>query len=134
MSSSRFSVTIAGLNELRAQGVSAPGLYTAKLVGWSEEETAVGTFSWLADAISWLEQALKDGALVIKRVNIYSAKDELVWTVPGAPSAQMLENVMKQNAKRVLVQLADIGPSELQDTIGNAGVAALESPDRQLSL
>jgi len=133
----RFSVTIAGLNELRAQGVSAPGRYTAKLMGWSDEEIAVGTFSWLADAIGWVQLALAEGALV-KRANIFSKKNELVWTMPGAPRGQRRESAVKQNAQPMVIQVVDdcpIAPSELQarDNVGNAGVTVLHSPDHETS-
>jgi hypothetical protein len=104
--SSRFSVTLVGLNALQAQGLSAPGLYTAKLMAWSDQETTVGTFVWLADAISWLAQTLDDRAL-FKRACIYSKTDELVWMLPGDPSGQLRENAMKKNAQRILLQIAD---------------------------
>ena len=107
--SDKFSVTITGLNALRAQGLSASGLYTAKLVDWSDEETAVGNFFWLADAIGYLAQALEDGA-VVKRASIYSARDELIWTMPGARSGQRRETAMMQNALRKLIQIADDCP------------------------
>jgi hypothetical protein len=111
--SSRFSVTLVGLAALQAEGVSTPGLYTAKLIGWSDEETAIGTFVWLADAISWLAQTLDEGAL-FKCACIYSEKNILVWTLPGEPSGRLRESAMKKNAERILLQLGDecsIAPS-----------------------
>jgi hypothetical protein len=111
--SSRCSVTLIGLNALQAQGVSSAGLYTAKLISWSNEETTVGTFVALADAISWLEQTLADGALC-KSACVYSKANTLIWTLPGDPAGQLRESAMKKNAERILVQIADecsIAPS-----------------------
>ena len=101
--SSRTSLTIVGLNALRAEGVTSSGPYTAKLLSWSDEETTVGTFDCLVDAIGWLQQAGEDGALA-KRLHVYSTKNELVWSQVGAPSGQLRSNAMKQNAQRILIQ------------------------------
>ena len=96
----RNSLAILGLNALRAEGVISPGPYTAKL---DDQETTVGTFECLADAIGWLSQAAEDGALA-RRLNIYSAKNELVWTEPGSLSGALRENTMKKNAERIFAQ------------------------------
>ena len=111
--SSRFSVTLVGLHALQAQGVSSTGLYTAKLISWSDEETTIGSFVCLADAITWLEQTLNDGAL-FKCARIYSKSDTLVWTLPGDPAGQLRVGAMKKNAERILLQVGDecsIAPS-----------------------
>jgi hypothetical protein len=102
MHDDRTSLTIMGLNALRAEGVISPGPYTAK-VGGSDEETTIGTFERLVDAIGWLSQAVEDGALA-RRLNIYSAKNELVWTEPGSLSGELRENMMKKNAERIFAQ------------------------------
>jgi hypothetical protein len=99
----RGSLTIVGLNALRAEGISSAGPYAAKLLSWSDEETTVGTFDCLVDAINWLTRAVEDGALA-KRLHVYSTKNELVWTEPGALSGQLRSNAMKQNAYRILIQ------------------------------
>jgi hypothetical protein len=78
--------------------------YTAKLIGWSDEEAAVRVFPRIVDAIRWLTAALEDGALA-KRASIYSAKGELVWNKPGTRSGKMREHAMKQNAQRLFIQL-----------------------------
>ena len=111
--SSRFSVTLVGLHALQAQGVSSTGLYTAKLISWSDEETTIGSFVCLADAITWLEQTLNDGAL-FKCACIYSKSGTLVWTMPGDPAGQLRAGAMKKNAERILLQVGDecsIAPS-----------------------
>ena len=97
------SVTITGLKELRAQGVVSSGSYTAKLIGWSDEEAAVSTFDSLVGAIRWLTDAMDNGAL-IKQANVYSAKSELVWSIPGSPRQQLREIAMKRNAERIFAQ------------------------------
>ena len=99
------SLAVTGLNALRAEGVSSSGPYTAKLLGWSDEESAVSNFPTLVDAISWVADAMENGALA-KRANIYSAKGELVWSERSGPTAKRRENAMKQNAQRILVQTA----------------------------
>jgi len=102
-STSSDSVTITGLKELRAQGVVSPGSYTAKLIGWSDEEVAVSTFESLVGAIRWVSQAVENGALA-KLANVYSAKSELIWSIPGSPQQQLREIAMKRNADRILAQ------------------------------
>ena len=97
------SVTIRGLKELRAQGVASYGPYTAKLVGWSNEEAGVSTFDSLVDAIRWLTEAVENGALV-KQANVYSGKSEPIWSIPGSPRQQLREIAMKRNAERILAQ------------------------------
>ena len=102
-STSNDSVTITGLKELRAQGVVSSGSYTARLVGWSNEEAAVSTFDSLVEAIRWLTDAVENGAL-LKQANVYSAKSELIWSIPGSPQQQLREIAMKRNADRILAQ------------------------------
>ena len=53
------SLALLGLNTLRAEGIVSPGPYVAKM----DDQTAVGSFENLADAISWLTKAKDDGAL-----------------------------------------------------------------------
>jgi hypothetical protein len=134
--SSRCSVTLVGLNALQAQGVSSAGLYTAKLISWSNEETMVGTFVSLADAISWLEQTLDDGAL-FKCACIYSKTNTLIWTLPGDPSGQLRERAMKNNAERILVQIADecsIAPSLSPRTrLARIGAPSINTGDAALA-
>jgi len=103
MSASNDSLTITGLKELRAQGVVSSGSYTARLVGWSNEEAAVSTFDSLVEAIRWLTDAVENGAL-LKQANVYSAKSELIWSIPGSPQQQLREIAMKRNADRILAQ------------------------------
>jgi hypothetical protein len=102
-SASGDSVTITGLKELRAQGVVSSVSYTAKLVGWSNEEAVGTTFDSLVDAVRWLTEAVENGALA-KQANVYSAKSELIWSIPGSPRQQLREIAMKRNAERILAQ------------------------------
>jgi hypothetical protein len=103
MSASKDSVTITGLKELRAQGVVSSGSYTARLVGWSDEEAAVCAFGSLVEAIRWLTEAVENGAL-IKQANVYSANSELIWSIPGSPREHLREIAMKRNAERIFAQ------------------------------
>jgi hypothetical protein len=88
---SGVSVTMTGLKELRAHGVFSSGSYTAKLLGHSDEEAAVSTFETLVDAIGWLIDALENGALA-KQADVYSARGELIWSIPGSPQQQVARN------------------------------------------
>jgi hypothetical protein len=99
------SLAITGLNALRAEGVGSSGSYTAKLLNWSDEETAV-SFPSLVDAIGWVANAMEDGTLA-KRADIYSARGELVWSERTGLTAQRRQNAMKQNAERLLEETDD---------------------------
>jgi hypothetical protein len=93
------SIALLGLNTLRADGVASPGPYVAKL----DDQTAVGSFESLADAIAWLTKA-RDAGTLAKQLNIYSARNELVWSEPGSTRGQLREFALKQNAARIFVQ------------------------------
>ena len=110
-SESRVSVTITGLKELQARGVVSSSSYTAKLVGSSDEESAVCAFDSLVDAICWLTEALENGAPA-KLANVYSAKGELIWSIPGSPQQQLREIAIKRNAERILAQ-SGVGQVEI---------------------
>jgi hypothetical protein len=99
MSDEPNSITLLGLNALRAEGVASPGPYVAKMA----DATPVGSFESLADAVSWLTKAVDEGILA-KRLNIYSAKNELVWSEPASPSGELREAALIANAKRIFVQ------------------------------
>jgi hypothetical protein len=117
MSASKDSVTITGLKELRAQGVVSSGSYTARLVGWSNEEAAVSTFDSLVEAIRWLTDAVENGAL-LKQANVYSAKSELIWSIPGSPQQQLREIAMKRNAERILTK-SSVGQEHPLEILGD---------------
>jgi hypothetical protein len=82
----------------------SPSPYSAKLLGWSDEELASSDFFRLVDAIRWLSDAEQNGAIA-KRAGIFSATGELVWARTFAPDGEQRERVMKYNALRILVQV-----------------------------
>jgi hypothetical protein len=83
----------------------SPSPYSAKLLGWSDEELASSDFFRLVDAIRWLSDAEQNGALA-KRAGIYSATGELVWARTFVSDRhEQRERVMKYNALRILVQV-----------------------------
>jgi hypothetical protein len=82
----------------------SPSPYSARLLGWSDEELASSDFFRLVDAIRWLSDAEHNGAIA-KRAGIYSATGELVWAKTFASDHDQRERVMKYNALRILVQV-----------------------------
>ena len=93
---------------IRSDGVrkASSGPYTAKLLGWSDDVLAGRDFFLLVDAIRWLTQAEENGAIA-KRASIYAADDKMVWTKLFARMWNQRERAMKQNAKRILIQVLD---------------------------
>lgn len=85
--------------------------YTARLLGWSDEELASRDFFRLVEAIRWLTDAEESGALA-RRAGIYSAKDELVWARMFEPKDEQRERVMKYNAARILAHVDDAGQGD----------------------
>jgi hypothetical protein len=82
----------------------SPSPYSAKLLGWSDEELASSDFFRLVDAIRWLTDAEHHGAIA-KRACIYSATGELAWGRSLALESDQRERAMKDNALRILVQV-----------------------------
>lgn len=82
----------------------SPSPYSAKLLGWADEELASSDFFRLVDAIRWLTDAVQNGAIA-KRAGIYSATGELVWARSLAADGEQRERAMKYNALRILVQV-----------------------------
>jgi hypothetical protein len=82
----------------------SPSPYSAKLLGWSDEELASSDFFRLVDAIRWLMDAEQSGA-VAKRACIYSATGELAWARSLSPEGEQRERAMKYNAVRILLQV-----------------------------
>lgn len=82
----------------------SPSPYSAKLLGWSDEELASSDFFRLVDAIRWLTEAEQNGAIG-KRAGIYSASGELVWARSFSRQDEQRERAMKYNAVRILVQV-----------------------------
>ena len=82
----------------------SPSPYSAKLLGWSDEELASSDFFRLVDAIRWLTDAEQNGALA-KRAGIYSATGGLVWHRSFAREDDQRQRVMKYNALRILFQI-----------------------------
>jgi hypothetical protein len=78
--------------------------YSAKLLGWADEELASSDFFRLVDAIRWLTEAEQNGALA-RRAGIYSATGELVWARSLTPEGEQRQRAMKYNALRILVQV-----------------------------
>jgi hypothetical protein len=78
--------------------------YSAKLLGWSDEELASSDFFRLVDAIRWLTDAEQNGAIA-RRASIYSATGELVWARAFAAEDDQRQRVMKYNALRILFQI-----------------------------
>src|SRR5215207_10748247 len=88
-------------------GVGAPisrSPYSAKLLGWSDEELASSDFFRLVDAIRWLTDAEQNGAIA-RRAGIYSATGELVWARSLTSEGEQRQRAMKYNALRILVQV-----------------------------
>jgi hypothetical protein len=82
----------------------SPSPYSAKLLGWSDEELASSDFFRLVDAIRWLTDAEQNGAIA-KRAAIYSATGGLVWHRSFAREEDQRQRVMKYNALRILFQI-----------------------------
>lgn len=78
--------------------------YSAKLLGWSDEELASSDFFRLVDAIRWLSDAEQGGAIA-KRAGIFSATGELVWARLFAAEGEQRQRVMKYNAARILAHV-----------------------------
>ena len=78
--------------------------YSAKLLGWSDEELASSDFFRLVDAIRWLTDAEQNGAIA-RRACIYSAAGELVWGRAFSAEDDQRQRVMKYNALRILFQI-----------------------------
>jgi len=79
--------------------------YTAKLLGWSDEEIASRDFLRLVDAIRWIAAAEQNGALA-KCAQICSPHNELLWARPLDPIAEQRSRrlrAMNHNANRILV-------------------------------
>jgi hypothetical protein len=89
--------------------------YTARLLGWSDEELASRDFFRLVEAIRWLTDAEESGALA-RRAGIYSAKDELVWARMFAPKDEQRERVMKYNAARILAHVDEAARGDGMDS------------------
>ena len=68
----------------------SPSPYSARLLGWSDEELASSDFFRLVDAIRWLSDAEQNGAIA-KRAGIFSATGELVWARAFAPDGEQRE-------------------------------------------
>jgi len=81
--------------------------YTARLLGWADEELVSRDFFRLVEAIRWLTDAEENGALA-RRAGIYSANDELVWARMFAQKDEQRERVMKYNAARILAHVDDV--------------------------
>ena len=81
-----------------------PSPYSAKLLGWSDEELASSDFFRLVDAIRWLTDAEQNGALA-RRAGIYSATGELVWARLFSAEADQRQRALKDNALRILFQV-----------------------------
>jgi hypothetical protein len=82
----------------------SPRPYSAKLLGWSDEELASSDFFRLVDAIRWLTEAQQNGAIA-KRAGIYSATGELVWARMLSAEDDQRQRAMKYNALRILFQI-----------------------------
>src|SRR4029078_1102550 len=82
----------------------SPSPYSAKLLGWSDEELASSDFFRLVDAIRWLTDAEQNGAIA-RRAGIYSATGELVWARMFSGKDDQRKRVMKYNALRILFQI-----------------------------
>ena len=82
----------------------SPSPYSAKLLGWSDEELASSDFFRLVDAIRWLTEAEQSGAIA-RRAGIYSATGELVWARMFSAEDDQRQRVMKYNALRILFQI-----------------------------
>ena len=79
----------------------SPSPYSAKLLGWSDEELASSDFFRLVDAIRWLTDAEQNGAIA-RRAGIFSATGELVWARAlhrTVSSARAIENSAKESMK-----------------------------------
>ena len=90
-----------------SSGVNEPisrSPYSAKLLGWSDEELASSDFFRLVDAIRWLTDAEQNGAIA-RRAAIYSATGELVWARAFSAEDDQRQRVMKYNALRILFQI-----------------------------
>jgi hypothetical protein len=83
----------------------SPSPYSARLLGWSDEELVSSDFFRLVDAIRWLTDAEQGGALA-RRAAIYSATGEMVWSrLLAQQENDQRERAMKYNAVRILVQV-----------------------------
>ena len=82
----------------------SPSPYSAKLLGWADEELASSDFFRLVDAIHWLTDAEHNGALA-RRAGVYSATGELVWARSLTSEGGQRQRAMKYNALRILVQV-----------------------------
>jgi hypothetical protein len=82
----------------------SPSPYSAKLLGWSDEELASSDFFRLVDAIRWLTEAEQSGAIA-RRAGIYSATGELVWARMFSREVGGRERALKHNALRILFQV-----------------------------
>jgi hypothetical protein len=96
-----------GISDLEPSGLAepiSPSPYSAKLLGWSDEELASSDFFRLVDAIRWLTDAEQNGAIA-KRAGIYSATGELVWGRMFLAEDDQRQRVMRYNALRILFQV-----------------------------
>ena len=85
-------------------GPISPSPYSAKLLGWSDEELASSDFFRLVDAIRWLTEAEQNGAIA-RRAGIFSATGELVWARMFSAEDDQRQRAMKYNALRILFQI-----------------------------
>jgi hypothetical protein len=96
-----------GIAAVEPSGVAEPisaSPYSAKLLGWSDEELVSSDFFRLVDAIRWLIDAEQNGAIA-RRAVIYSSRGELVWARVFSVEDNQRQRVMRYNALRILFQV-----------------------------